>query len=379
MSLIKELEELDGIFNDYASRLRNHEDLNADPKRKAGIERKIQNTDIILTYAYNDLTHDSVAVARAGVENFVGYANETGISEMRKGNKQIAQGIAKRNEQAAQTDELTKLHNRAVFTPQIKAAIKDVADREALPPTEEQIDEHTYFALVMFDLDRFKGLNDDYGHRAGDAGLQAFSGALTNITRHDRDELFNSFGRGGLHGGDKSLTRLGGDEFTLLMNVKAKSQEEAQEKFNIGFERIKENLRVLSFEHDGMTFPLVSSMGMHVLEAGDTVEEALEKADFHLLDHKASKKERYAETVEALQESGAENLQIVRDKRGELTPDDIVKAIFNLQEAGAIQISVRSNGEDMANAIETLEKAGVDITHDVDFVEVPFDNEPGLN
>lgn len=375
MDIIEELNALDDVYNNYANRLRNHDVYQSSSKRANGIERKITNTDVILTSAFNDPTRESVNIAHAAVDTFVGYALELGLSEMRKDNKIMAQGISKRHEKASETDALTQLHNRSVFTTQINAAIKDTADQDnALIGS----DTHKYFALVMFDLDRFKGLNDEYGHRAGDAGLKAFSEALQTITRHDRDQLFSSFGKKERHGGARSLTRLGGDEFTLLMNAKATSPEEAKEKFEAGINRIKDSLKVLSFEHDGMTFPLVSSLGMHALEPNDTAESAAEKADTNLLLHKASKKERYAAAIEALQEQGAPNLQIVPDKRGELTAEDIVAALSSLHEAGAITLHVDQN-QKMGSAAQTLEKAGVTVIYDDALPEPDSHIDPGLN
>ncbi len=375
MDIIEELNALDDVYNDYANRLRNHDVYQTTKSRVNGIERKISNIDVILSYAYNDPTRESADVARAAVDTFVGYAHELGLSEMRKDNKIIAQTISKRHEKASETDALTQLHNRSVFTTQINAAIKDTADQDN---TLIATDTHKYFALVMFDLDRFKGLNDEYGHRAGDAGLKAFSEALQTITRHDRDELFSSFGKKERHGGARSLTRLGGDEFTLLMNAKATSPEEAKEKFETGINRIKDSLQVLSFEHDGMTFPLVSSLGMHTLEHNDTAESAAEKADTNLLLHKASKKERYAAVVEALQEQGAPNLQIVPDKRGELTAEDIVAAISSLHETGAITLHV-DEAQKMGSAAQTLEKAGVTVIYDDGSPEPDMHIDHGLN
>jgi diguanylate cyclase (GGDEF)-like protein len=50
------------------------------------------------------------------------------------------------------------------------------------------------------DIDGFKGVNDEYGHAAGDRVLEAVSGALASVLRED-----------------DSLARLGGDEFAVLL------------------------------------------------------------------------------------------------------------------------------------------------------------------
>jgi diguanylate cyclase (GGDEF)-like protein len=87
------------------------------------------------------------------------------------------------------TDELTGLPTRRHFHRRLDAVLRE-AEAEGLP-----------FALLIFDLDRFKELNDTLGHGAGDTLLQL-------VGRRLRDDL----GRGAL------LARLGGDEFAVLLS-----------------------------------------------------------------------------------------------------------------------------------------------------------------
>ncbi|HWI72774.1 MAG TPA: EAL domain-containing protein, partial [Baekduia sp.] len=86
------------------------------------------------------------------------------------------------------TDALTGLPSRRHFHRRMDAVVRE-AGAEDLP-----------FALLIFDLDRFKELNDTLGHAAGDTLLQLVGSRL-------RDAL----GRGAL------LARLGGDEFAVLL------------------------------------------------------------------------------------------------------------------------------------------------------------------
>jgi diguanylate cyclase (GGDEF)-like protein len=87
-------------------------------------------------------------------------------------------------ERRAQTDGLTGLLNHATFGSSLKSL---VARREP-------------FSLVMLDLDRFKAVNDAYGHLAGDRLLRDVAGAIVAASR-DTDAAF----------------RYGGDEFTVLL------------------------------------------------------------------------------------------------------------------------------------------------------------------
>jgi diguanylate cyclase (GGDEF)-like protein len=87
----------------------------------------------------------------------------------------------------ALTDSLTRCHNRRAFQIAVDE-LSSEASRTAKP------------ALFIMDLDRFKQINDTFGHDVGDEVLRAFSDRLqTAITK------------------DASVFRLGGDEFAILL------------------------------------------------------------------------------------------------------------------------------------------------------------------
>jgi hypothetical protein len=88
---------------------------------------------------------------------------------------------------SANHDELTGLANRLALTRHLDTLL---AHRQTSTPA----------ALLMLDLDRFKPINDQHGHAAGDAMLRAVAQALTGCVR----------------GGDLAV-RLGGDEFAVLL------------------------------------------------------------------------------------------------------------------------------------------------------------------
>ncbi len=88
----------------------------------------------------------------------------------------------------ATADELTGLSNRRGFLAQGQKAFS-LARRLKLP-----------MAAIAFDLDKFKAINDTYGHATGDAALRVFADALRRSVR------------------DADVTaRLGGDEFAALL------------------------------------------------------------------------------------------------------------------------------------------------------------------
>jgi len=84
----------------------------------------------------------------------------------------------------ATRDELTGLYNRRYF----------------FGEAERRLAEGQNINLVLFDLDDFKGVNDTFGHQAGDRVLRDIGGMFMNRTR--RDDL---------------VARYGGDEFIMLV------------------------------------------------------------------------------------------------------------------------------------------------------------------
>jgi len=94
--------------------------------------------------------------------------------------------IAELNRRAA-IDPLTGLLTRRVL---------DTAANSALTGART----HTGTALLLIDLDRFKAINDDYGHPAGDVVLQELAGLLTRVNRSS-----------------DIISRIGGDEIAVLL------------------------------------------------------------------------------------------------------------------------------------------------------------------
>lgn len=90
--------------------------------------------------------------------------------------------------QLSQNDPLTDLPNRSVFNDRLGEAIK--RNKRA----------QSHLALLYLDIDRFKFVNDTYGHKVGDGLLVAFANCL-------RDSIRAS----------DTIARMGGDEFTIIL------------------------------------------------------------------------------------------------------------------------------------------------------------------
>jgi diguanylate cyclase (GGDEF)-like protein len=101
--------------------------------------------------------------------------------------------------QAATSDELTQISNRRGFMTLGQMLLQECALR------------HCFASLAFFDLDRFKQINDDFGHREGDRALMDFADALKISFR--QSALF---------------ARLGGDEFVVLFIDTNQQQAEAR-------------------------------------------------------------------------------------------------------------------------------------------------------
>jgi diguanylate cyclase (GGDEF)-like protein len=92
-------------------------------------------------------------------------------------------------EQMAHSDPLTGLPNRRMFNEYFRRLL-----------ATSRRHENRSFTLILFDLDKFKEINDSYGHDAGDAWLQLVAQGVSSIVRES-----------------DCFARLGGDEFAILL------------------------------------------------------------------------------------------------------------------------------------------------------------------
>ena len=104
-----------------------------------------------------------------------------------------------RLEYLAHHDPLTNLPNRLLMFSQLEHALAKIHRTGGS------------LALLMFDLDRFKDVNDSFGHMAGDNLLQMVAKRLSARLR-----------------GSDSFARLGGDEFTVLLQDMARPEDAAR-------------------------------------------------------------------------------------------------------------------------------------------------------
>ncbi|HVW25130.1 MAG TPA: GGDEF domain-containing protein [Polyangiaceae bacterium] len=108
-------------------------------------------------------------------------------------------------------DALTGAYNRHFFLERLGAEVA-YASRHS-----------SHAAVIMFDVDHFKKVNDTYGHQAGDAVLMAIAGATSELLR--QEDVF---------------ARYGGEEFVLLLRgVTRVGAERAGQRLLVAIEKLR--------------------------------------------------------------------------------------------------------------------------------------------
>lgn len=124
----------------------------------------------------------------------------------------------------AATDPLTGLYNRSAFVNLAKAALQEAEKSRA------------QCAVVLLDCNKFKQINDQFGHAAGDDALKILAKALKDSSQ-----------------GDDIIARLGGDEFVVFLS------ETDSIGANLFMNRLNGTLRRASSE---LSFELTASAGI---------------------------------------------------------------------------------------------------------------------
>ena len=153
----------------------------------------------------------------------------------------------------AYIDPLTGLNNRAAFDKSIEQEI-DLAKRH----------DHT-LSLMMLDIDRFKPINDNYGHVVGDAVLKSFADCILECMRRS-DIIF----------------RYGGEEFSILLrNTQITGAR-------LLAERMRKSVEEMDFNYDNIKLSISVSIGLAELQKGDDRTKLIERADALLYKAKES-------------------------------------------------------------------------------------------
>jgi diguanylate cyclase (GGDEF)-like protein/PAS domain S-box-containing protein len=214
-----------------------------------------------------------------------------------EGDQQVLQGylldITARKEAEEQLrhqafhDALTGLANRALFTNRVEHALV-LRSQGARPDV----------AVLFLDLDDFKGVNDTFGHAAGDTLLRGVGVRL-------REALAPSY----------TVARLGGDEFAVLIEevAGAPTAVDAAEHIISALQR--------AFEIEGREVFVTASVGIAL---GTVADDLLRAADVAMYRAKAAGKAQYVMYAPRMAEDLVGRLELVADLRRAVCDEDFV-------------------------------------------------------
>ena len=148
----------------------------------------------------------------------------------------------------AHTDRLTGLSNRGCIMDRLEEAV-------AAPDAAGRV------AVIFVDLDRFKELNDTFGHHLGDTILAEIARRLTDVAQ-----------------GRAQVGRLGGDEFLVVIEDDAALAPDVADAITAALE--------VPVSAHGNAYRVCASLGIAVLQAGERAEDLVKSADRVMYDAK---------------------------------------------------------------------------------------------
>lgn len=159
----------------------------------------------------------------------------------------------------ASTDFLTRLPNRRHFMVQIEAELMRIQRNNSKPA-----------AVLMFDLDHFKSINDKWGHAIGDSALRHFTTVLRNQLR--KTDLAG---------------RVGGEEFAVMLPAADLVEAMAFAR------RLQHKIAATPLREAGQKIEITVSVGIAAMTANDhSASSAISRSDQALYHAKSSGRNR---------------------------------------------------------------------------------------
>ena len=235
---------------DYAD----HHDGHLEEHLKTGVTKAI------------GLTREMIGKRKGGED----FPIEVSVAELREGTKRLYTGVIRditerkkaraKIEYLAHHDALTGLPNRNLYIERVERAISR-AQRSSKP-----------LALLFVDLDKFKPINDDLGHEAGDLVLKAVAGRMTECVRTT-----------------DTVARFGGDEFVAVLE-----SLDHWESAAVVAKKIIEKLTAPVEVTGGISATVGASIGISVFpQDGKTMDELARAADEAMYAVKESGRNNY--------------------------------------------------------------------------------------
>lgn len=211
--------------------------------------------------------------------------------------------------QLAYYDALTQLPNRRLLRERLEKAISKSVEGEE------------YAALLFIDVDRFKQLNDSYGHAQGDLMLQQIGSRLHNLVR-DRD----------------TVSRLGGDEFVVLLSRLTNDADKAAAEVEVVLQKI-ERLLSQPFEFGQQAARITLSTGITLIDGRELdIDAILQQADQAMYRAKESGRNTQCFYDANIQRLITDQLELQRDLKIAITEDQL-QLYYQLQVDGRQQIA----------------------------------------
>ncbi|MHB0968767.1 MAG: putative bifunctional diguanylate cyclase/phosphodiesterase [Thermoanaerobaculia bacterium] len=204
--------------------------------------------------------------------------------------REAAVDAAAQVEHIAYHDLLTGLPNRALFFDRLLVAM---AHTNRYPLHR--------IAILFFDLDRFKIINDSLGHTVGDALLKAVSERIRGVLRNE-----------------DTLARIGGDEFVILTQINGKIEDAGK------IARKTLDAINLPFQIANREIVVTSSIGIAVYpNDGPDAETLVKNADTAMYRAKEQGRDNYQYYTPAMNARAIEMLEIESDLRRAIVRDEL--------------------------------------------------------
>jgi len=202
----------------------------------------------------------------------------------------------------AYLDPITELPNRRMFLDRL-----DWACKHALRYGKRGV-------LLHIDVDRFMQVNEALGPAAGDQVLKKFGERLGACIRAS-----DSIARLGRGGSIPSLSRLGGDEFSLLL-----PEVDSGESAATVARRLLDAMQAEPFHHDGQEVFLTASIGLAVFpDDGEDVDTVLKNAGAALREAKDEGRNQYKFYSRDLNARAMQRLSVESELRRAIERDEL--------------------------------------------------------
>lgn len=229
-----------------------------EPEKRPAVITKLIQEGRLRNELVDMLTRDGRVISCEVSSNFVRIGDDIcTLTALKDVTERLA--IEAQMKHQAYHDSLTDLPNRQLLNDRITQHLA-LAERHQLSN-----------ALLFFDLDHFKRINDSLGHALGDAVLQEVGSRLCHCVRKT-----------------DTVSRLGGDEFVVLLTGLTGSPEAVIEEVRVQADKLLDAVAA-PMEIRGHRLQLDCSIGVALAPLhGDTAEDLLKYADTALYGVKAN-------------------------------------------------------------------------------------------